>query len=155
AASTAPPTAARPGSRSSKRTPTPAPSTSASTPTTRASSSPPCGRPAAAPGSSSAAGPAGGLPPPPAAPPPRKQPAPPAPPPPPPTRGEKSPGKGLPKGPWGRVGLAIAPSDGRRVYALIEAEQGGLYRSDDGGDSWDLVNPSRYLRVRPWYFSVL
>src|SRR5439155_4672047 len=43
-------------------------------------------------------------------------------------------GKGLPGGTWGRIGLAIAPSDARRVYALIEAEKGGLYRSDDGGD---------------------
>ena len=44
---------------------------------------------------------------------------------------------GLPEGIWGKVGVAIAPSDGRRVYALIEAEKGGLFRSDDGGESWD------------------
>src|SRR5262245_33409546 len=41
---------------------------------------------------------------------------------------------GLPEGDWGRVGVAVAPSDGGRVYALIEAEKGGLYRSDDGGE---------------------
>ncbi len=43
-------------------------------------------------------------------------------------------GKGLPEGIWGKVGVAVAPSDGTRVYALIEAENGGLFRSDDGGD---------------------
>jgi photosystem II stability/assembly factor-like uncharacterized protein len=63
--------------------------------------------------------------------------------------------KGLPAGPWGRIGVAVAPSDGRRVYALIEAENGGLYRSDDGGDSWKLASGHRSLRQRPWYFSTL
>jgi photosystem II stability/assembly factor-like uncharacterized protein len=62
---------------------------------------------------------------------------------------------GLPEGLWGRIGLAVAPSDGRRVYALIEAEKGGLYRSDDGGKKWKLINPHRYLRQRPWYFTTL
>lgn len=63
--------------------------------------------------------------------------------------------KGLPEGPWGRIGVAVAPSDGRRVYALIEAEKGGLFRSDDGGDSWKRVNEHRSLRQRPWYFSTI
>ena len=49
---------------------------------------------------------------------------------------------GLPKGPYGRIGIAVA-ANSERVYAVIEAkENGGLYRSDDGGDSWDLVNGS-------------
>jgi photosystem II stability/assembly factor-like uncharacterized protein len=64
-------------------------------------------------------------------------------------------GEGLPDGIWGKVGIAIAPSDGRRVYALIEAEKGGLFRSDDGGSAWQLVNPSRALRQRAWYYSTL
>jgi photosystem II stability/assembly factor-like uncharacterized protein len=68
---------------------------------------------------------------------------------------KEPPGKGLPPGIWGRVGLAVAPSDGRRVYALIEAEKGGLYRSDDGGDSWDLATDHHALRQRPWYFSTI
>ena len=62
---------------------------------------------------------------------------------------------GLPEGPWGRVGLAFAPSNSRRIYALIEADKGGLYRSDDGGDTWALMNGDRYLRQRPWYFSTV
>ena len=64
-------------------------------------------------------------------------------------------GQGLPDGVWGKVGVAVAPSDSRRVYALIEADKGGLFRSDDGGSSWELVNPSRALRQRAWYYTTL
>ncbi len=63
--------------------------------------------------------------------------------------------EGMPEGIKGRIGCAIAPSDGQRVYALIEAEKGGLYRSDDGGDSFSLKNPHRSLRQRAWYYSTL
>jgi photosystem II stability/assembly factor-like uncharacterized protein len=62
---------------------------------------------------------------------------------------------GLPDGIWGKVGVAVAPSDGRRVYALIEAENGGLFRSDDGGESWDLVSPDHALRQRAWYYTTM
>jgi photosystem II stability/assembly factor-like uncharacterized protein len=60
---------------------------------------------------------------------------------------------GLPKGPYGRVGIVVA-ANSDRVYALIEAHNpdGGLYRSDDGGDTWDFVNPSHSLWQRPWYY---
>ncbi len=60
---------------------------------------------------------------------------------------------GLPKGSYGRIGIAVgANSD--RVYALIEARNpdGGLYRSEDGGETWDFVNPSHSLWQRPWYY---
>jgi photosystem II stability/assembly factor-like uncharacterized protein len=60
---------------------------------------------------------------------------------------------GLPKGPYGRIGLAVA-ANSDRVYALIEARNpdGGLYRSDDGGESWEFINPSHSLWQRPWYY---
>jgi photosystem II stability/assembly factor-like uncharacterized protein len=60
---------------------------------------------------------------------------------------------GLPKGPYGKIGVAVA-ANSDRVYALIEAHNpdGGLYRSDDGGESWELVNPSHSLWQRPWYY---
>ena len=60
---------------------------------------------------------------------------------------------GLPKAPYGRIGIAVA-ANSDRVYALIEAHNpdGGLYRSDDGGETWDFVNPSHGLWQRPWYY---
>jgi photosystem II stability/assembly factor-like uncharacterized protein len=64
-------------------------------------------------------------------------------------------GGALPSGTWGKVGVAVAPSDGRRVYALIEADQGGLFRSDDGGEGWTRVSGSRQIRQRAWYYSTL
>lgn len=64
-------------------------------------------------------------------------------------------GHGLPDGVWGKVGVAVAPSDGRRVYALIEAEKGGLFRSDDAGETWTLATANRALRQRAWYYTTL
>ncbi len=60
-------------------------------------------------------------------------------------------GNGLPGGDWGRVGIAAAP--GGRVYALIDAQPGGLYRSGDRGASWTLVGTDPRLENRAWYFS--
>jgi photosystem II stability/assembly factor-like uncharacterized protein len=62
---------------------------------------------------------------------------------------------GLPSGLWGKVGVAVAPSVSSRVYALVEAEKGGLFRSDDGGETWSLSSDDRTLRQRAWYYSTL
>jgi photosystem II stability/assembly factor-like uncharacterized protein len=63
---------------------------------------------------------------------------------------------GLPPGELGRIGLAIAPSNPDRIYAKVEAEKNALYRSDDGGDHWQLINDNpRYTNNRPFYFQDL
>jgi photosystem II stability/assembly factor-like uncharacterized protein len=64
-------------------------------------------------------------------------------------------GKGLPEGIWGRVGVRVAASEPKRVYALIEAEKGGLFRSDNGGKKWTRVSASRGIQQRAWYYSTL
>jgi len=62
---------------------------------------------------------------------------------------------GLPHGPWGRIGVAVAPSDTRVVYALIEADETALLRSDDGGETFRIVNERRDCGVgnRPFYYN--
>jgi photosystem II stability/assembly factor-like uncharacterized protein len=60
---------------------------------------------------------------------------------------------GLPEGDWGRVGLAIARgTHGQRVYALIDAKEGGLFKSDDGGQTWLRTGTDPRIRGRMWYF---
>lgn len=60
-------------------------------------------------------------------------------------------GHGLPSGELGRIGLAAASGD--RVYALIDCKDGGLYRSDNGGTSWQRVSSDPRIYSRGWYFS--
>ncbi len=62
-------------------------------------------------------------------------------------------GGGLPDGITGRIGLAVAPSEPNRVYALIESKRGILWRSDDGGGTWTLVSSNTLVDQRPFYFS--
>lgn len=70
------------------------------------------------------------------------------------TKADGSP-SGLPDGIMGKIGVGVAPSNGNRVYALIEHDKGGLFRSDDGGVSWSLINDHRALRQRAWYYTTL
>ncbi len=62
-------------------------------------------------------------------------------------------GHGLPTGLTGRIGLAVAASDPRRVYALIESKDGILWRSDNAGGDWTLVSKNTLVDQRPFYFS--
>ncbi|HEY8296958.1 MAG TPA: hypothetical protein VIG32_02920 [Candidatus Baltobacteraceae bacterium] len=62
-------------------------------------------------------------------------------------------GHGLPTDEEGRVGLAVAPSNPDRVYALVQSKQGLLWRSDDGGASWTMVNDDTVIDERPFYFN--
>jgi photosystem II stability/assembly factor-like uncharacterized protein len=63
--------------------------------------------------------------------------------------------KGLPKGPWGRVEIAYAPSNPRQVYAFIENVSSALYVSEDGGQTWEARDRSQNMVWRPFYFARL
>ena len=63
---------------------------------------------------------------------------------------------GLPAGELGRAGMAIAPSNPSRMYAKVEAKKNALYRSDDGGMHWKMINDKpRFTNNRPFYFQDL
>jgi photosystem II stability/assembly factor-like uncharacterized protein len=64
-------------------------------------------------------------------------------------------GSGLPAGLTGRIAIAIAPSDSKRVYAIIEAKGGILWRSDDAGATWKTVSDDTLVDQRPFYFTHL
>jgi len=77
---------------------------------------------------------------------------------------ERLEGNGLPRGTMGKVALAVSPANSDRIYALIETNsnnafepldehEGTLWRSDDGGDSWDMVNADHTLQQRPLYYT--
>ncbi len=60
---------------------------------------------------------------------------------------------GMPQGMVGRIGVALTAADSNRVYALVENENGGLFVSDDAGASWKLMNASRTVRQRAFYYT--
>jgi photosystem II stability/assembly factor-like uncharacterized protein len=61
--------------------------------------------------------------------------------------------RGLPTGTVGIIGVAVSPVDSNRVWAIVEAEDGGVFRSEDAGGAWTKVNSDRELRQRAWYYT--
>jgi len=60
---------------------------------------------------------------------------------------------GLPKGIKGKIGVTVSPVNPNRVWANVEAEDGGVFRSDDAGKTWRRVSEDRKLRQRAWYYT--
>ncbi len=63
--------------------------------------------------------------------------------------------RGLPPGPWGRPEVVYAPSDPKIVYLAVESRASGLFRSSDGGQTWEARDRSQMMVWRPFYFARL
>lgn len=61
--------------------------------------------------------------------------------------------KGLPQGTVGIIGVAVSPVDSERVWAIVEADDGGVFRSDNAGKTWTKTSEDRNLRQRAWYYT--
>lgn len=67
---------------------------------------------------------------------------------------EISKNEGFPKDTLGIIGVTVSPKNSNRVWAIVEnKEKGGLYRSEDGGKKWTLINEERKIRQRAWYYT--
>ncbi len=60
---------------------------------------------------------------------------------------------GMPAGPIGKIGVTVSPTNPKRVWAIVEANEGGVFRSDDAGWTWQRTNDERKLRQRAFYYS--
>jgi photosystem II stability/assembly factor-like uncharacterized protein len=60
---------------------------------------------------------------------------------------------GLPSGIIGKIGVAVSPANPDRVWAIIEHNEGGVFRTGDGGETWTHVNDERKLRQRAFYYT--
>jgi photosystem II stability/assembly factor-like uncharacterized protein len=60
---------------------------------------------------------------------------------------------GLPAPIWGKAGVAVSGADSNRLFAIVEAKDGGIFMSDDAGASWKLINDDRRIRQRAFYYS--
>ncbi|GAC1415237.1 MAG: hypothetical protein NVSMB53_13680 [Gemmatimonadaceae bacterium] len=60
---------------------------------------------------------------------------------------------GLPQGVIGNIGLAVSPTNSKKVWAIVEADSGGVFRSSDAGATWTPTNSERKLRQRAWYYT--
>ncbi len=61
--------------------------------------------------------------------------------------------EGMPKDTIGIIGVTVSPVNSNRVWAIIESNTGGVFRSDDAGKTWKKINEDRNLRQRAWYYS--
>lgn len=61
---------------------------------------------------------------------------------------------GFPTDTLGIIGVAVSPKNSEKVWAIVEnKDKGGLYRSENGGKTWSLVNEERKIRQRAWYYT--
>ena len=63
--------------------------------------------------------------------------------------------QGMPDAPLGIIGVTLSEANNKKIYALVEADAGGLFASEDGGEIWRRINDDRNLRQRAWYYTRL